>query len=41
MKGVFNIMPHKNTSWYGVDLNIVWYVLCTSKALDANIPAKV
>ena len=38
MKEVFKIISRPKTSWTGMDFNVVWYVLCTTKALSDSIP---
>ena len=40
MKGEFNILSPPKTSWPGVFYNVVWHVLCTTKALVSKIPAQ-
>ena len=38
MNGVFNIMSRPKTSCPGVSCSVVWYEICTKKAISANIP---
>ena len=38
MKGVFNSMSRPNTCLQGIDYNVVWYVLNTTKAVASKIP---
>ena len=38
MDGVFNTISRPNIRWLGVDCNIVWYMLRTSKTVYDSIP---
>ena len=38
MNMLFNIMSHPKTNWPVMDCTVVWYVLRTTKYIDADIP---
>ena len=36
--GVFNILSRINTNCTEMICNVIWYILCTAKAVAASIP---